>query len=112
MGSGSTPSHLSYRRSGRRSRYPSDVEPISSSQNPLLKRARAVARGREDGQVLLEGELLTTRLGDQALAFEQHLSVRTAPRHRAGALQERVLAGGDRLHAGRIARPGPGPAIG
>ena len=39
------------------------MEPISSNQNPLLKRVRAVATGRESGLLLLEGD----RLVDEAL---------------------------------------------
>jgi TrmH family RNA methyltransferase len=63
--------------------------PIRSSSNPLLKRVRAAAAGRGDGEILLEGD----RLVDDARRAGLALSVVLVAEERAARLAELANAG-------------------
>jgi TrmH family RNA methyltransferase len=64
-------------------------EPIRSASHPLLKRVRAAAAGRGDGEILLEGD----RLVDEALAAGLALEVVLVDADRPGRLDELARAG-------------------
>ncbi|MSR63322.1 MAG: RNA methyltransferase [Planctomycetes bacterium] len=65
------------------------AEPIRSSANPLLKRVRAVAAGRGEGEILLEGD----RLVDDARRAGLELSVVLVAEERVERLAELTRAG-------------------
>ena len=69
---------------------PTPAEPIRSSSNPLLKRVRAVAAGRESGdEILLEGD----RLVDEALRAGLELTAVLVSAERAERLEELARKG-------------------
>jgi TrmH family RNA methyltransferase len=75
----------------------SPTEPIRSSSNPLLKRVRAAAAGRGEGEILLEGDRLVddARRAGLALAIvlvDERRTERLAELARAG-LEVRAVAG-------------------
>jgi len=65
------------------------AEPIRSSTNPLLKRVRAVAGGRGEGEILLEGD----RLVDDARRAGLELTAVLVAEERAERLAELARAG-------------------
>src|SRR5262245_66526239 len=65
------------------------AEPIRSSSNPLLKRVRAAAAGRGEGEILLEGD----RLVDDARRAGIELTVVLVAEERPARLAELQRAG-------------------
>ena len=65
------------------------MEPIRSASNPLVKRIRAVAAGRESGFVLLEGD----RLLDEAMRQEWEVETVLVSERRGGRAAELAARG-------------------